>query len=95
MKTEFDPGERERIDTWFEQTSAVMFGAGSVGKRVALTIEITDPAIASTVVGGLLYDKLPGLNLGFRVNAVHFDSLHDKEKMRQQLIEAVNNIFDL
>jgi len=98
MKLVFEPGEKELIEETYKRCPVALFQPDSAGKEFGLTIEITNPALADPFVSGLLNGRVfkdDSIDLGFKVNAVHFRALLNKDELKSQVIQAIEKTFDL
>lgn len=94
MQLVFAEGEKERIEE-VHKTIRSLFEPGDVGKEFGLRIELTNPAIADVIIGNLLHQSTEDkVDLGFRVTAVEFKPLPNRELLKSKITQAVIDAID-
>lgn len=93
MKLVFEPGEKKAIED-VHKCVQPLFEEGDIGKEFDIKIKLTDPAVADVILGGLLHGRLPEVDPGFKVTAICYRALLDKDETKKKIINAVTAILD-
>jgi len=94
MQLVFDHGETERIEKAHSQVHT-LFTDDDAGKEFYLKIRVTNPAIADTIISGMLHGKLPSVDPGFNITEVNFGSILSRSQVKDELIRAIDNILGM
>lgn len=92
MKVVFDDGEKERLESAYDQLRLQLFEENS-DKIYGISFKVTNPALAQYILTSLLHDRLEDFDLGISVTAIHLDQIQDKSELKEKLHEMINNII--
>lgn len=90
MKLIYEEGEKKRIEKTYEDFEHYMFEEGDV---CGINFKVTNPAIASYILGGLLHNKLEDFDIGIDVTQINFKVFESVDKLRDKLHYMIDEIL--
>lgn len=98
MKIVYEPGEIERIESChsecIKEGYSSLFQEADPDELYGITFKVTNPALASYILGGLLNDRLNDFEMGidiqsinYNINSINSDNL--REKLHKMIDEIV------
>lgn len=90
MKLIYEEGEKERIEKSYEDFDHYMFKEGDV---CGINFKVTNPAIASYILGGLLNDRIKDFDIGIDVTQINFRVFESVDKLRDKLHYMIDEIL--
>lgn len=98
MKIVYEPGEIERLESRHSECVKEDFGTIFQGtdpdKLYGITFKVTNPALASYILGSLLNNRLDDFEMGIDVQSINYnianiDSSDLSEKLHKMIDEIV------
>lgn len=92
MKIVFNDGEKERLESVYDQLRLQLFEENS-DKIYGISFKVTNPALAQYILTSLLHDRLEDFDLGINVTAIHFDQIQDRDDVKEKLHKMIDEII--
>lgn len=99
MKVVYEPNEVEQIETRHAEFvkngfGGLLFSDYEPDRLYGITFKVTNPALATYILGGLLHNRLNDFELGIDIKSINFNILDiDPDHIKEKLHAAIDEIM--